>query len=285
MSEKLSSKNLFHFTKKSVLENILKNKFYAMYCKEEIFSTVFNKKHPPHYIPMVSFCNIPLTMVKNHCKLYGSYGIGLTKRWALRNKINPVLYSYRNSAYMKTYNTNDKQFKLLEKYLEKNKFPATFKTKNRYVVSPKKIFLDSFKKPLLFLKPIEGLNKRGEKAFFYDEKEWRYVPELFNMNNAMIAYRKVKKSDFRYPNREKVRVPISSIKHLNQKILKHGIRHFQAYRLSFELSDIKFIILKNDKDIPDMIKFINKVFDGEDKNKLKTLVSKILTLEQFKEDF
>lgn len=186
---------------------------------------------------------------------------------------------------MKTYSTTDKQYKLLDKFVKSNKLPQKLKTKNRYEVSPQKIFLDSFKKPLLFLKPIEGLNKRGEKAFFYDEKEWRYVPELFNMNNTMIAYRKVRQTDFRYPSREKAKVPISSIRQLNQKILKHGIRHYQAYRLSFELSDIKFIILKNDKDIPDMIKLINKVFDGEDKNKLKTLVSKILTLEQFKEDF
>ena len=115
MSENLSSKNLFHFTKKNVLENILKKGFYAMYSREEIFSTVLNRNHPPHYIPMVSFCNIPLTMVKNHCNLYGSYGIGLTKGWAVKNKINPVLYSYRDSSLMKTYCKSTKEYRDLEK--------------------------------------------------------------------------------------------------------------------------------------------------------------------------
>ena len=69
--------------------------------------------------------------------------------------------------------------------------------------------------------------------------------------------------------------------------MKEGIRHFEAYKLDFEISDIKFILLKKDSDVPGMIKYINQVFRQKKGNEkiLKTLVSKIFTLEQLRQDF
>lgn len=43
-------------------------------------------------IPMVSFCDIPITLLDEHNKKYGNYGIALKKDWALKNSINPIMY-------------------------------------------------------------------------------------------------------------------------------------------------------------------------------------------------
>lgn len=85
----LSSNSLIHFTKnKSTLCGILENDFKIKYCLE----TINAKRH--QYIgavPMVSFCDIPLSEVKDHIKKYGAYGIGLSKQWGIKNGLNPVL--------------------------------------------------------------------------------------------------------------------------------------------------------------------------------------------------
>ena len=50
---------------------------------------------------MVSFCDIPLSLAKDHIKTYGSYGIGMMKEWGIKNNLNPVVYIERDSLLAK----------------------------------------------------------------------------------------------------------------------------------------------------------------------------------------
>ena len=83
----LSPSTLFHFTSKSGLKGILKDNFKLKYCLEKI-----NHREKPVEIaiPMVSFCDIKISEIKEHIEKYGYYGIGLSKKWAFEKGLNPV---------------------------------------------------------------------------------------------------------------------------------------------------------------------------------------------------
>lgn len=86
---------LFHFTEKQSLFKILKDTFKVSYAREEITGPTHNRKFA---VPMVSFCDIRLAEIKHFIdKKYGNYGIGLTKEWANRNDLNPVMYMSKHS--------------------------------------------------------------------------------------------------------------------------------------------------------------------------------------------
>jgi hypothetical protein len=94
MPERLSANSLFHFTNN--LENllsILRNEFWPSYNLERLFNGQLEIG-----VPMVCFCDIPLSQVKNHSKYYGEYAIGMKKNWGTKNKINPVFYLCENTA-------------------------------------------------------------------------------------------------------------------------------------------------------------------------------------------
>jgi hypothetical protein len=88
---------------------------------------------------MVSFCDIPLTRTQDFTKRYGNHAIGLTKEWALKNEVNPILYIHN---------------KLIAYY-------DYVKTKH---------FICGF------VKQYNGEHK-GKAQCNYEENEWRYVVE------------------------------------------------------------------------------------------------------------
>jgi uncharacterized protein YqgV (UPF0045/DUF77 family) len=91
----VTSDTLFHFTTSlKNLKNILSKKFHITYCREKY--TLNNETHD-YYFPMVSFCDIPLALAKDQIDKYGSYAIGMTKEWGIKNKLNPVVYIEKDS--------------------------------------------------------------------------------------------------------------------------------------------------------------------------------------------
>lgn len=116
----LSSNSLFHFTSKGrdVLQSIIRTGFRPSYVEEinvarlmtlgppSIAHSSFVESQIPFEfyfnIPVVSFCDIPLSAVNSHAIKYSNpavdnqsrevFAIGLTKNWGIRNNIHPISY-------------------------------------------------------------------------------------------------------------------------------------------------------------------------------------------------
>lgn len=133
--------SLFHYTSINSLKRLLKEGIKPNFCKED-FSPEGSEFIVA--IPMVSFCDIPLTRTYEFTSRYGNHAIGLSKEWAKKNKINPILY-----------------------------------INNEDIISSLQLELYSQKTSLNLLgyaKKYTGLNpKKNVMQCNYEENEWRYI--------------------------------------------------------------------------------------------------------------
>lgn len=252
----ISSNSVIHYTNKlENLKGILESQgFRLKYCLEKI--SINNETIFESGVPMISFCDIPLSEVKNHIDLYGSYAIGLYKTWAKKSRLNPVLYLEDNSVIsnsilslydyisdineMKDY--NDKDSNILVEYLS----------------------------VLRFYKNYEGKLKHGkidsENYRFYDEREWRYVPDLEKTSNSDFPF--IIWGDEYASKKQEYNENISN--------------HF----LNFDFKDISYIIVDDESDIPEILSVLNTVYEDICTSKeLKVLSTRIITKNQIYNDF
>lgn len=156
----LSSNTLFHFTNKyDHLINIIENNFRPHYALED-FNTIFRGKDVDYLklaIPMVSFCDIPLSQIAEHLSTYGCYGIGLTKEWGKRNGITPILYTYPESLFAGFL-------------IKMQKNTQGLKDHEREFLYDMHRFIKRHTGPLW--RPYGT----KEDVVFYNEREWRYIP-------------------------------------------------------------------------------------------------------------
>lgn len=94
---------------------------------------------------------------------------------------------------------------------------------------------------------------------FYQECEWRFIPQ----HPEITSY--LRRDEFN--DEAKLRAE-------NAKTLKLSL-------LKFELSDVKYIFVEKDSDIPDIMNFIQAELDGHMASALKILSSRVLSLESF----
>lgn len=214
----ITSSSLIHYTNSlAVLKSILKEGFRVKYCLEEIYT----KGGSIHLaVPMVSFCNLPFSQVKNHMENYGNYGIGLRNSWG---GLNPVLYISNGSQ-------------LGEHLWNSFKYYAT--TNNK---PPKEFSREEFGllDVLRYLKNTYGeINKSGIKKSYYqyiDEKEWRYTP----LNTDAYPF-----------------IP-AKIYHQDKDRYNNLISHL---RLKFSPEDIAYIIVNNPVELEPMFHFFETDF-------------------------
>lgn len=252
---RLSSTSLFHFTTAEGLIGILENNFYARYSQEQI---PFAEKEEWMPTAMVCFCDIPLSHILEHSKRYGSYGIGMRKEWAERKQLNPVLYLKDSSELSRGITQVARNIPM----------PASSSA------SPEvRIFYEglqmSYLHFLAHFKIFEGSMNRGGKTYenvkYYDEKEWRHVPNPIKDESIFF----MQPDDFKNP------------KYLEQK---H--KELERYPLTFTASDIQYLIVPSENQIWPLIKDVQRIKGQRYEPDVVTLLtSRIITLEQIGNDF
>jgi hypothetical protein len=245
----VSSSSIIHFTKtKEALEGILKNNFKLKYCLETI---CMDKVESSTAFPMVSFCDIPLSQVKEHIGKYGSYGLGLTKDWAKKQRLCPVQYVATGSLYALS----------LRELINSNLPTEPMKWSDMTVLQRSVIDV------VRYIKNYEGPLTRNGKANqcyrFYDEREWRYVPEI----------------DGAFP----MIVPGAECDTKSKKAALNTM--VSGLRLKFDPSDIKYIIVDSESEISEFVEVIRNA-KGKSYSLAETerLTTRIITRDQIESD-
>lgn len=227
----ISANSIIHYTRElNYLLGIIRDSgFKFSYCSEKLKTR--GSKNYTAAIAMVSFCDIPISDYKKHfynkkttgdLGYYGDYGIGLSKKWAFKQGLNPVLYIESNSfvshSLRKTYELSlDESNQIID--IENNS-------------------------SILYAKNYEGELKRGDKVVsskyrYYDEREWRLVPksETIGSNPPVI----------------------DDIKYQSDKVIYN--QSIEKYYLKFELQDISYIIVKEASEIQSVYQTLSSVFN------------------------
>jgi len=154
----LSAETLFHFTSFDNLKHILECKYFqANYSKEQL---TLRQSTINHYVPMVCFCDIPLTQTGDHILRYDGFAIGLSKEWGINNGLNPVFYI---SPMGFTVTLENLSVGLKSHDFAQGAFEHTFS----------------------FMKPYREIVDQKEKVF-YNEKEWRFVPYVRQFEDKVM---------------------------------------------------------------------------------------------------
>jgi hypothetical protein len=197
--------------------------------------------------PMVCFCDIPLSRIDDHVGFYGSFGIGVTRRWAISNGLSPVLYlnnnSHQKSAF-KNFFTNNLNGKEIYK--------GSYADHNNLMSS---------------IKPVEGrmlINREVISKEFYQESEWRFVVCDSSAGLKPFMY----KRDF------------ENIEELNTENIKSKKHH----SLKISPSDISYIFVKSESDIPSLVNFIQTELDIYSGADIKILLTRIVSMETIRRD-
>lgn len=239
------SSTLFHFAKKrQYLNAMLACGFVPRYYLEDIRWLGIDNRNYAAY-PMVCFCDIPLSRITGHTSFYGGYGLGMTKEWALRSALAPVLYSTTGSPIPRIVDDLFAQHVLS---LRRKKKDARL-AREALLVST-----------LAFTKPHTGRMRRGAKEVekdFYQENEWRYVPAV--PNDRLVL-------EDRFSSEED---------ELNNSAA--------LFPLAFSAKDVRYILVKRERDLVTTHKLIMKI-RNRPSDELATLATRLISLEALGDD-
>lgn len=240
------SVSLFHFTKNmEILKAVLKEGFWPRYCLEDV---KWQGREQNDFIayPMVCFCDIPISRISEHVKFYGDFGIGLTKEWGAKNNLNPVFYFSGDNPVHGAIKNLTNAVGDLEDIKKKSSYESV-----RYI--------------LAYSKPTKGrmiLSGETELKDFYQESEWRFVPQHKEVKD-FLSLDDYKSEDILSASNEKTN---------------------RLCRLKFSPKDVKYIFVPKDSEIPAIMNFIQAELDTFTNADLKLLMSRVTSLESISSD-
>lgn len=263
----LYPQTLFHFTDKNGLLGILESNFKITYSLEKIECQAaqltsgdsrgdLSNEIPINRIfgaPMVSFCDLRLSELRNHMRDYGSYGIGLSKRWAVENGVNPVYYVSAKSGLLKQYiDSMAELFSIMSSSDCEGLNPLYHRLLNFYR------YMKNYDAPLYRKGRLIRASHR-----FANEREWRYVPPI----DGDLLRSFVPKDTMEDP------------------IRKAEINDwYKDSPLVFHPSDIKYIVVKEDNERAEIVCHIDAAKHKYETVEVTRLKTRIVTMAQIEED-
>ena len=289
----INSSSLFHFTsKKDVLKKILSTGY--SFCFESF------GKNQGMAVPMICFCDIPITRSPKHRSKFGNYAIGLNKEQIMfHHNLNPVHYvtSFLHNSYRSTYSSViikslEKSFKDgFRKVIDNSSVPhdelfddiekkglRVFGDDTHYELESFQIAKFAYKQQLTYTK-VYRENLGGKKINYYDENEWRMVPHYNTYD------------DERLPCIEDI--TFEDFKKRKSEFLETVNKANNAY-FTIPAKDINkaisTIIVKDEKMVASIIKHIlkSKILFGSDgisDDDRLLLISKITSFERIENDY
>lgn len=275
----ISTSSLFHYTPRSEnIISILKVGLIPNFCREEFISS-----HKIYVIgiPMVCFCDIPLTRSQEFRDRYGKYAISFRKEWAIRKGGNPVLY-VRNERIFNSLLYYMSSEKAAEKSLRDRGMTADGRLNSLNILSQQnmdimKDFINYHNEKeanrILFGFAITYNNQRnGHEQTNYFENEWRYVVD--ESPKACVKWLYGSEEYKQWRGKGTKPKPPESI---------------MEKKLTFSINDITHIIVDNDTEIVSLSKEIQllDVICGKrltDVDRM-LLLTKILSIERLVTDF
>lgn len=257
---KESANTLFNFMfKYEYLENAIdKMKLMPRYVNENVDYLSLNSGQQTIHkisIPMLCFCDINFHRILAHCKLYGSFGIGLAKSKVTTKDVQPVTYLSEGSPL-----TSDIS-KGINSLLNGGE-------KREGIAGDALLTTLKFSKPVMGLQSLHG--KPEEWTVFHDEHEWRYIPRL-NPNVSVPLLIDCFPDDVSLmsdDSRSRLSAELQSHKNNNMKLTS---------------KNINYIIVKDGYFAEKLLDFIENRFS--DRHLQLELASKIIDLSILKEDW
>lgn len=297
-----SANSLFHFVKepKFLKDILLKKALIPRYCKENIeYLKVYNNGFSFNEVLILQkcFCDIPfhkltenfqlrgvgenfekltkeeksfLSKNNSHPDFYGEYAIAFSKSWGEKRNLQPVHYLNELSQYTRDFS------EMIGHILNEE--------------NVQDMYVNDILNRLSFVKPLRGIMKRKiqrdkgdelEVEFFknfYDEQEWRFVPETEALTKVNIEH------IIANPNMLKMS---DIIFEMNERLVSE---EYNVLWLKYSYDDIRYIIVPDANARIDFIKTILSIEDNNFSNQSDVLIqkhiliSKIIVLNEIRKD-
>lgn len=222
---------LMHHTKSlETLQSILSNGLKFCYSNEN-FTKDFHVA-----IPMVCFCDMPLSNISDHVEVYGHYAIGFNKRNLIK-QYHPILNPVN-------YIISAQQFKIVEQLRKAVKQMAA--TSGEYTEKLPFSFNDACYL-LGYMKPFSNNANFSSRDYYeyYKECEWRLLLPVNSCFDTGEVYNWIwNQAEFK--EWEKTYKESGKLIESNLPIME------------FDANDIEIIVLKDKRDIPVMMNFITE---------------------------